>query len=146
MQRQATILVVDDDPDFLEFAKEILESELYKVVLVTDEEAALSEIESEKPDLMILDVMISGLDSGFQFMWKLQADTRYRSIPILMVTAIDAELRIDFAQHANAVHRTEEEEAYLPVENYLVKPVKAAVLLDNVRSILKHTNTTAANK
>lgn len=146
MDQPSKILVVDDDPDFLNFARTVLESNAYKVVLAPGEEEALAEIEAERPDLLVLDVMMSKWDSGFQFMWKLKADDRHKAIPILMVTGVDEEVHIDYARHAVALHRTADDEEYLPVDDYLLKPVKTSELLSSVNTILKRAEKRAASK
>ena len=138
MNEHARILVVDDDPDFLDYARTVLESNDYNVVLATGEEEAMAEMDAERPDLLILDVMMSRWDSGFQLMWKLKTDDRYSSIPILMVTAVDKEMRMDYASHAVSAHRTADDEEYLPVDDYLVKPVKMSELLSSVKWVLMH--------
>ena len=136
MARSPKILVVDDSPEFLDSTRSMLESGSCRVAVASNEDEALAEIEAERPDLLILDVMMSRLDSGFQFMRKLKADDRYKAIPILMVTGVDNHLGIDFAQHARHTARSPEEEAYLPVEDYIVKPVKTSDLLNSVKRIL----------
>jgi len=137
MDRPARILVVDDDPDFLDSTRIMLQSSSYRVAVAAGEEEALAEIEAERPDLLILDVMMSKRDSGFQLARSLKSDQRYRAIPILMVTAVDKEVGLDFARHAKRAYHTPEEEAYLPADDYLVKPVTTAKLLGSVRRVLR---------
>jgi len=146
MSEQAKILVVDDDPDFLDSTRIMLESESYRVALAADEEEALGEIEAETPDLLILDVMMSRLDSGFQFMWRLKRDDRYKAIPILMVTGVDDAVHIDFARDANPATRLPGAEDYLPVEDYIVKPAKMSELLSSVKRILERADKGAPSK
>jgi len=136
MNTHPRILVVDDDPDFLDFAKAVLDGDKYAIAVASGDEEALAELEREKPDLLILDVMMSRLDSGFQLMWKLKADDSYKAIPILMVTSVDKELNMDFASHAMGANRTADDESYLPVASYLTKPVKPAQLLASVERAL----------
>ena len=140
MDTQPKILVVDDDPDFLDSIRIMLESDSYRVAVAPGEEEALAEIEAETPDLLLLDVMMSRMDSGFQFMWKLKADERHKAIPILMVTGVDNEVHIDFARDANPSTRLPGGEEYLPVEGYIVKPVKMSELLSTVKRILGRTD------
>lgn len=145
MNREHKILVVDDDPDFLDFARIVLDKRSYEVVVAPGEKEALAELEAEKPDLLVLDVVMSKWDSGFQFMWKLKTDGRYEDIPILIVTAVDRQTHIDFARHAYPP-RTAADEEYLPVHGYLVKPVKADQLLSCVRGILEYEARQKAKK
>ena len=144
MDGSARILVVDDDPDFLASMRPILESDFYRVAVAPGEEEAFAEIEADKPDILILDVIMSEWDSGFQLMWRLKRDERYEDIPILMVTGVDREFQMSFARHADSASRTPDEEACLPVEHYLVKPVKANELLGSVKRILRQAQKRAA--
>ena len=134
MNPLAKILVVDDDPDFLDSARSMLESGSYRVSGAFGEEEALIQIETERPDLLILDVMMSRRDSGFQLLWKLKEDECYKSIPILIVTGVDKEVHMGFARHAE--RGAPDEQGYLPVEGYLVKPLTTSTLLSSVKRIL----------
>ncbi len=137
MDEKAKILVVDDDPDYLESVGAMLTAARYQVALAADEEQAAREIEAARPDLIILDVMMSRLNSGFQFLWELKRSEKHSGIPVLMVTGVDKALRLNYARHANARIRTAEEEALLPVAGYIVKPVTPKRLTDTVESILQ---------
>lgn len=137
MVRPTRILVVDDDPDFLDSVRTMLESNSYQVAVAPGEDEALAAMEAEKPDLLILDVIMARWDSGFQLLWKLKTDDRYGEMPVLMVTGVDTETGMDFARHVNTAHRTPDDEAYLPVDGYIVKPVKTDQLLRAVERILR---------
>ena len=139
MISQANILLVDDDADFLSATKLVLQHGGYDVRTAMDEDQALAEIKKEEPDVLVLDVMMSERDSGFQFLWKLKRDQLYRHIPILMMTAVDSKMNIRFAQHAGG-DQTPEEEDYLPIESYLVKPVDGSKLLEAVKTIMEKKN------
>lgn len=137
MVRPAKILVVDDDPDFLDSARTMLESSSCRVAVAPGEDEALAEMEADRPDLLILDVIMARWDSGFQLLWRLKADERYEDIPVLMVTAVDAETGMDFARHVKTGYRAPDDEAHLPVDDYLVKPVRTAELVGAVDRILR---------
>ena len=145
MVRPAKILVVDDDPDFLDSVRTMLENNSYQVAVAPGEDEALGAMEAENPDLLILDVMMSKSSSGFQLMWELKADERYRAIPILIVTGVDRRVRFDFARHASAASRTPDEKAYLPVDGYIVKPVRTTELLRSVKRILERAGKQVAS-
>lgn len=136
MTQPPKILLVDDDPEFLDSTRVMLEGNSYRVAVAPGEDEALAEIEAETPDLLILDVMMSRLSSGFQLMWELKADDRYKAIPILIVTGVDKEVCLDFARHANSAHRAPDDQRYLPVDGYIVKPVTTSDLLKTVGRIL----------
>ena len=146
MVRPTKILVVDDDPDFLDSTRTMLESNSYRVAVAPGEDEAVAAVDAEKPDLLILDVIMARWDSGFQLLWKLKTDDRYEEIPVLMVTAVDAESGLDFARHVNTVYRTPDDKAYLPADGYIVKPVTTAKLLSSVQSIVEKPKPRAASR
>ncbi len=132
---KARILVVDDDPDFLESTRTVLETAGHSVLTATDEQKGLAQLETEAPDLLLLDVMMSHWDSGFRLLWKVKADERFASLPVLMLTAVDKEVNMDYASHANTGIEADEE--YLPVAGYIVKPVAPDRLTATVARILR---------
>lgn len=145
MTQPPKILVVDDDPEFLDSTRIMLEGKGYRVAVAPGEDEALAEIETETPDLLILDVMMAKWDSGFRLLWKLKVDDHHKGIPVLMVTAVDTEVGVNFAQHVNTPHRTADDKAYLPVDAYIVKPVTTADLLRTVEGILGHAEKQTAS-
>src|SRR6266851_7569925 len=83
----ARILVVDDNPLNLRLLVDMLASEHYLVSTATDGFQALAKIEAEKPDVILLDVMMPGLD-GFETCRRIKADPATADIPVIMVTAL----------------------------------------------------------
>ena len=81
------ILIVDDDPDLVEAVSTILESKDYAVSKAYGGVEGLKKAKSEKPDLIVLDVMMPDKD-GYAVCKELKADAKYRSIPILLLTAV----------------------------------------------------------
>jgi CheY-like chemotaxis protein len=136
MAEPAKILVVDDDPDFLDSTRAMLTGRGYRVAVAAGEEEALTEIEADRPDLVILDVMMSRCDSGFLLMCQMKADERYAAIPILMVTAVDTKAGMDFAGRAG---RAADDGQHPSADGYIVKPVTTAKLLSSVQSIVEQT-------
>jgi CheY-like chemotaxis protein len=126
----ARILIVDDDADITEAMRIILENKGYTVDAAIDSKDASRHIESHKPDLIILDVMMNTKSEGFDFSRDLKKDPKYRDIPILMLTAIKEKTGIDFKPSAG-------DETWLPVEEFLDKPVKPEQLIEKVESLLK---------
>ncbi len=84
----ATILVVDDDPDFLEFARIVLESRGHQVLTVTNGEAGLALARAARPDLAILDILISYSLTGLSLLQEMRAEPTIASMPVLVVTSI----------------------------------------------------------
>jgi len=124
------ILVVDDDPDILEAIGMILESQGYKVVTARDGVEGLATLKAEKPELMILDLLMPKMD-GFAVCKELQDPrwARYKDIPILILTSVREE----------ASRRRYELETglELDVDDYVEKPVSPDTLLERVGRLIK---------
>ncbi|MDD3149420.1 MAG: response regulator [Candidatus Gastranaerophilales bacterium] len=80
------ILIVDDEQDIVETLKFMLESEGFECLSAYDGEEALNLAKNEKPDLIILDVMLPKIN-GYKICRLLKFDAKYKNIPILMITA-----------------------------------------------------------
>ena len=126
---QAKILIIDDDPDITEATKIVLENEGYSVHTAKDSEEGMEQMKVIELDLIILDVMMNSLKEGFVLSRVLKKDPKYKHIPILMVTAAKEKVGIDFKPAAG-------DETWLPVEDFLDKPVKPELLLNKVRELL----------
>ena len=126
---QQKILIVDDDPDITEVMKIVLENQGYIVQGALDGTEGMEKIKASSPDLIILDVMMNTSREGFILSRELKKDPDYKDIPILMVTSVKEKTGIDFKPAAG-------DESWLPVEDYLDKPVKPEVLLEKVKTLL----------
>jgi CheY-like chemotaxis protein len=80
------ILIVDDNPINLKLARSVLEIEGYQVDAAIDAEDALGYLERTSPDLILMDIALPGMD-GLSLTRKLKADPRWRSIPVIALTA-----------------------------------------------------------
>ncbi len=124
------ILVVDDDPDILDALSMILESQGYQVVTARDGVEGLANLKAEKPDLMILDLMMPKMD-GWAVCKELQDPrwAKYRDIPILILTSVREE----------ASRRRYELETglELDVDDYVEKPISPDILLERVGRLTK---------
>jgi two-component system alkaline phosphatase synthesis response regulator PhoP len=116
------ILAVDDSATILEMIKAILVGEGYEVITASDGAEALETARSEKPDLILLDVMLPKLD-GYRVCRLLKFDQNYKQIPIVMLTA-----KTEDAAMATGIRTG--------ADQYLTKPVEPDVLLAAVRSEL----------
>jgi two-component system, OmpR family, alkaline phosphatase synthesis response regulator PhoP len=85
---QKLVMVVDDDPDFLEFVSIVLEAGGYEVRTAATADAALQAMQSERPDLVIVDVMMSYAMDGWSVSRRMSVDTDLSAVPVLMVSAI----------------------------------------------------------
>jgi len=124
------ILVVDDDPDILDAVTMILESQGYEVVTAQDGVDGLANLKAEKPDLMVLDLMMPKMD-GFAVYKELREPrwAEYRNTPILILTSVREE-----ASRRRYELETSQE---LDVEDYIEKPFSPDLLLDRVGRLLK---------
>ena len=120
------ILIVDDDPDFVEVSRLVLEKAGYRVASAANGEQGLQAMRQERPDLVILDVMMSGILDGLDASMRIRAEQGLKNTPILMISSIASS---DYA----AMFPTDE---YVPVENFLSKPVSPQRLLDEVKRLL----------
>ncbi len=125
------IMVVDDDPDFLELYRRTLESGGYVVRTARDPGEAIERMAAEPPDVIVSDLMMSSLDSGFSFAKGLRQDARFRHIPIIIVTAASSQRGFDFTP------RTPEELTAMCVDAYFTKPVRPETLLAKVAQLLE---------
>ncbi|MCD6101524.1 response regulator [candidate division TA06 bacterium] len=130
MSKHKSILFVDDDPSFLEATTNVLESFGYSVIKALNPKKCFETLDKELPDLIILDVMMARIDSGFDVCRKLKTDNRTKGIPILMLTAVDKEYPFDFGKTAG-------DPDWLPVEDFIDKPVEAMELVEHIRVLLK---------
>jgi len=116
------ILVVDDEADLVETVRFPLELDGYNVLVSYNGEDALNQARKEKPDLIILDLMLPKLD-GYKVCRLLKFDERYKHIPILMLTA-----------------KTQEKDKILGMETgadeYITKPFEMDDLIKKVKAYL----------
>ena len=119
------IMIIDDDIDLVEAMRITLESGGYEVIDAQEGNKGYEMLKSEQPDLLILDVMMGTQDEGFQLAYQIRSATETSDIPIVMVTAVGAQTGFDFDPA--------KDENFLPVDEYLEKPVNPQALLDTVK-------------
>ena len=123
MSGKTTILVVDDEPDIVRIVTRIMESCDYQVITARDGFEALSAAQTSKPDVIILDLNLPGMN-GFEVCHRLRTTEATRAIPIVMMTA--AYVSIDDARRGHTSGADE----------YVVKPFLREVLIHNVQRLL----------
>ena len=130
MKEKKFILMLDDDQTFLDATKLVLEGSGYRVVTTVNPDSCLEKLKEEKPDLIILDVMMVSDSTGFDVCRDLKKNPETKDIPILMLTAVDQKYpAFNFAAAAG-------DESWLPVDDFVDKPVEAKVLIERIRKIL----------
>ena len=120
----ARILLVDDDPEIRSLTRRILENNGYKVSVVVDGKECIDVLEKDRPDLILLDVMMPGLD-GWEVCMKIKADAKTRDIPVVMFTVRTSEDSVEKSLN------------YAMADAQINKPFKMKKLLDTVDRLLK---------
>ena len=119
----AKILVVDDEKRLIELIQVRLEAAGYRVITACNGEEGLEKAKNEKPDLIVLDIMMPKVD-GFEVCRTLKNDPLYSHIPIILLSAMDTEEGF----------KTGDE---LKADSYIVKPFEPTILLGRIESLLK---------
>jgi two-component system alkaline phosphatase synthesis response regulator PhoP len=128
MGDKAKILLVDDDPDFIESTKIVLESKPYDIITASNGDEGIKKARDEKPDLIILDVIMPVQD-GFSAADTLKKDAELSKIPVIMLTS--------FADKRGETSVSVSQGMALDAEDYIDKPVTPEVLLKRVERLLK---------
>ena len=128
---QKKILVVDDDPDMVAAVEAVLRGGSYNVVIASDGEEGLRKVAEEKPDLIILDVIMPG-KHGLQVCRELKTDPQYESfsqIPVLMLTV--------YPDDREKMYLSMREGMTMEAEDYIQKPFDPDELLKRVNRLTK---------
>ena len=124
----AKILVVDDDPDFREACKRFLEKEGFQISEAANADEGLDMVQSERPDLLILDVLMPSDYEGFDLARKIREELGMRKLPILMLTAVHDIKKVPYGFAPD--------DTWLPVDIFLDKPVSPSTLVQKVKEAL----------
>lgn len=124
------ILIVDDDPDFVEATRIVLESAGHEIVAAADSDEGLRKVREEKPQLVILDVIMDTILDGLHMSQQMASDAEQRDIPILLVTSI---ANRDYA----ALLPTDED---IEIDDFVAKPIAPDDLLRRVAALLSKAN------
>lgn len=123
-----TILVIDDDIDLVEIIRVTLENEGYDVIDAQSGDRGMAMAKEQDPDLILLDVMMGQVDEGFQVAYALRNDAVTKETPILMLTAVAEQTGFEFDPS--------KDKDFLPVNEFLEKPISPRNLVDMVRKHL----------
>jgi len=131
------ILIVDDDPSTVALLEAVLKKAGYSTASAGDAAEGLAKARSERPALVLLDVMMRTGTEGFHVVWELRRDSQpeVRDVPIIMLTGIHATTEMRF--YPDQSDGTYGPHEYLPVQAFLDKPVDPDKLLAEVRLALK---------
>jgi two-component system alkaline phosphatase synthesis response regulator PhoP len=128
MSEKKKILIIDDDKDYGEALRIVLESNGFAVDHVLNIDDGRKSVEKSRPDLIILDVMMDKHTDGFDFCYDLKHDEECQKIPILMVTAVTEKTGFKFSPETDG--------EYLQADDYVAKPIPVAELLSRVNKLI----------
>ena len=128
MAKLSKILLVDDDPDFVDATRAILESKPYEVVVAYDGTEVEGKLKEYSPDLIILDVMMPQKD-GYEVCSELKSNPQYAHIPILLLTAV--------AENIPYTRYTKQMGLETEADDYIDKPVEPPEILKRVERLLE---------
>ncbi|HOK41268.1 MAG TPA: response regulator [bacterium] len=123
------ILIIDDDNDFVDAVTNLLEAKNYEIITASNGKEGFESAKKNKPDLILLDVMMTKKTEGFDTARSLSSDESTKKIPIIMVSGIRKEMNVPFSIEPN--------EEWLPVKAFIEKPIKPNELLQKVEEVLK---------
>ena len=126
------ILVVDDDAEFVESNKDLLEAHGYRVVTAHDGRSGFEAARRERPALMILDVMMATHVEGFEVARKIPETPELKHMRVLLVTGIQQDMHLPFG--------FDPDESWLPVDRVLEKPIAPIRLLSEIQKVLGEIN------
>ena len=124
----AKILIVDDDEDIHQAYGMILEANGFEVCSAYNAEEGIEKIRSEKPDLVVLDVLMPRDYEGFEVARKVREELKWHELPILMLSAVHTSKKVPY--------RFAPDNVYLPVDVFLDKPVEPKDLVEKIREML----------
>lgn len=122
-----TILIVDDEPDFVMMLKHTLQDEGYIVEVAYNGVEAIQKVKQSPPDAIVLDIMMPEKD-GFQVCSELKNDDKYADIPIIVLTAVSDHVSTTQYSHSQAVD--------MEADDILFKPASFEEILESIRSLL----------
>ena len=122
----ARVLVVDDDPDFVKVTSKVLEKAGHEVVSAGNGAKALKAMREDRPDVVLLDIMMSYILDGLDVSREMAEDPKLKDVPVIMVTSLTG-------VKGSGMFPTDE---YVPVDEWLSKPVDPETLLARVAGAL----------
>jgi phosphate regulon transcriptional regulator PhoB len=130
--KKATILVIDDEKDLIELVRYNLEKDGFDVIAATDGQSGLEVVKKHRPDLVVLDLMMPGMD-GLQICKQLRSDPRMGRIPVIMLTAK--------ATEADRIVGLE-----LGADDYITKPFSPREVVARVKAVLRRSSPAAEQR
>ena len=122
-------VVIDDDPEIRDTIQAMLEMRGYTALTAADRDEGMAIIRRERPDLVILDVMMESWQDGFEMSREIRKDPALRDMRILMLTGVGTRTGIDVKSSAG-------DPTWLPVDTFLEKPVEPRTLFSRIEELL----------
>jgi len=139
MNKRKRVLMIDDDPDFVDGIKSILEKADYAVDVAYNPKDGLNTLQTEPPDLLLLDIMMGRGAEGIMIARKMRNDAELREIPVLIITGMREQIAFLFP--GEPVHP-----GFVSVDELVEKPVEPQFLLERVSTLLKASEERKAQK
>jgi len=130
MNEQKRLLIVDDDPDYVEGIKGILDSAGYETDVAYNPKEGFEALKSRHYDMLLLDIMMGRGAEGVMMARKLRKDPDLREMPVLIITGIRDQIAYLFP--GQPVHP-----GFFPVDELMEKPVEPDMLLERVRALIE---------
>ena len=130
MSARAKLLIIDDDPDFVDGIRSILENANYQVDAAYDPKEGYQALTTRHYDLLLLDIMMGRGAEGVMIARKLRKDPKLSQIPVLIITGIREQIAFLFPGQAIHPH-------FVAVDELVEKPVEPQFLLERVSALLQ---------
>ncbi|MBA4367307.1 MAG: response regulator [Desulfobacterium sp.] len=128
-KKQLKIVIIDDNVDYLFTMGTFLKKNKFNVFTASDGETGLSLVKQEKPDIVLLDVMMETLFSGFEVCRQIRQDPLLKSIPIIGISGMADEINVGYDENRDF--------EYFDANIFMEKPVDKDLLLKNIKSLIK---------
>ena len=132
-KEKAKILVIDDDPDFIEAVLPVLNAASYDVITAKNPEEGKAKILQAKPDLILLDIMMDSLFDGFSLCHQIKTGKEFKEVqntPVIHISAVKEMTGSRFQFQSG-------EQGMCPPDDYIDKPVKPEDLIARIEKLLK---------
>ncbi|MFZ0450159.1 MAG: response regulator [Desulfatiglandaceae bacterium] len=129
MEKKGKIVLIDDNKDLLFTMSTFLNRNGFETLTAEDGKAGLELVEKEQPDLVLLDIMMETLFSGFEVCKRLRTNPALKAIPIIGISGMGDELGLKFDE--------ERDEEYFNPDVFFEKPVDREKLLEKIDELLK---------
>jgi len=130
MSQQKKLLIIDDDPDFVDGIKSVLVGAKYDVDVAYNPKDGISALQTKHYDLLLLDIMMGRGAEGIMIARKMRKDPKLRELPVLIITGIREQLAFLFP--GEPVHPR-----FVQVDELVEKPIEPQLLLDKVSALLQ---------